>query len=151
LGAVVFVSILNPWSLIPAALAAAWMLVVRSYFAQSSRDLKRLEGTSRSPIFSHLTSMIQGLQVIRSYRAEDTCLKEFSSHLNKNTRVKYSFIATIQWAGIRFDWISLSFIVLVTSFAMLFHATDDNFSAINIALTLTYSLNLVGLFQWTIR
>ncbi len=147
----IFVSILNPWSLLPAVFAALCMLIVRSYFAQGSRDLKRLEGTSRSPVFSHLTSMIQGLQVIRAYRAEDTCLKEFHSHLDKNTRVKYSSVATIQWAGIRFDWISLSFIALVTSFAMLFHTTNDNVSAVNIALILTYSLNLVGLFQWTIK
>jgi ATP-binding cassette subfamily C (CFTR/MRP) protein 4 len=127
------------------------MLIVRSYFAQGSRDLKRLEGTSRSPVFSQLSSIIQGLQVIRSYRAEETCLKEFYSHLDKNTRVKYSFVATIQWAGIRFDWVSLIFIALVTAFAMVLHTTNDNFSAINMALTLTYSLNLVGLFQWTIR
>ncbi len=147
----VFVSVLNPWSLLPAVLAALCMLIVRSYFAQGSRDLKRLEGTSRSPVFSQLSSIIQGLQVIRSYRAEETCLKEFYSHLDKNTRVKYSFVATIQWAGIRFDWVSLIFIALVTAFAMVLHTTNDNFSAINMALTLTYSLNLVGLFQWTIR
>ena len=127
------------------------MLIVRSYFAQSSRDLKRIEGNTRSPMFSQLAAVTQGLQVIRACHAEDICLSQFRSRLKENTRVKYLFAATQQWAGIRFDWISLLFIALVTAIAMLAQISHRGFSPVRIALTLSYSLNLVGLFQWTIR
>jgi hypothetical protein len=60
-------------------------------------------------------------------------------------------LVTSRWAAIRFDWISLSFIVLVTLLSMIVRITRRQFSAADIALTLSYSLNLMGLLQWTIR
>ena len=68
------------------------MLFIRYRFARCLRDLKRLEGITRSPIYSYLTSTIHGLKVIRSYHAENMCLSEFFSHLDDNTRVNYLFL-----------------------------------------------------------
>ncbi|CAF4607105.1 unnamed protein product, partial [Rotaria sp. Silwood2] len=67
LGTIVLVIFLNPWSFISAIIAASGMLFVRYRFAPCSRDLKRLVGTTRSPVYSQLTSTIHGLKVIRSY------------------------------------------------------------------------------------
>jgi ATP-binding cassette subfamily C (CFTR/MRP) protein 4 len=142
---------LNPWSLIPAAVAAIGMLFIRYRFARCSRDLKRLEGTTRSPIYSYLTSTIHGLKVIRSYHSEKTCLSEFFSHLDDNTRANYLFLTTSRWAAIRFDWITTLFIGIVTSMALIVRIAGRQFSAADIALTLAYSLTLTGIIQWTIR
>jgi ATP-binding cassette, subfamily C (CFTR/MRP), member 4 len=127
------------------------MLYVRHRYAQCFRDLARLEGTTRSPIYSHLTATIQGLKVIRSYHAEQMCSAEFLSHVDNSTRVYYLYSVASLWAAIRFDWISISFIVLVTLLSILARITGRHFTVADIALTLSYSLNLVGLFQWTIR
>ncbi|CAF4234850.1 unnamed protein product, partial [Rotaria sp. Silwood2] len=151
LGVIVLVSWLNPWSFIPATIAAIAMLYIRHCFAQCSRDLKRLEGITRSPFYSYLTSTIHGLKVIRSYHAEKICLKEFFSHLDDNTRTNYLFLTTNRWAAIRFDWITLFFVSIVTLLAIIVRVIGRQFSAADIALTLSYSLNLMGLLQWTIR
>ncbi|CAF3238457.1 unnamed protein product [Rotaria sp. Silwood2] len=151
LGAITLVGILNPLAFIPAVMAAIAMLFLRYLFAQCLRDLKRIEGVTRSPVYSQLTSTIHGLKVIRSYHAENICSNEFLHNLNDNTRVNYLLITTNRWAAIRFDWIALCFIVLVTLLAMIVRLTQRQFSASDIALTLSYSLNLMGLLQWTIR
>jgi ABC-type multidrug transport system fused ATPase/permease subunit len=127
------------------------MLFIRHRFAQCSRDLKRLENITRSPIYSYLTSTIHGLKVIRSYHAENICSKEFYSYLDDNTRANYLFLTTNRWVAFRFDWITLFFISIVTSLALIVHITSRQFSAADIALTLAYSLSLMGLIQWTIR
>lgn len=150
-GIITLVGILNPLAFIPAALAAGAMLFIRSRFAQCLRDLKRIEGVTRSPVYSQLTSTIHGLKVIRSYHAENICSKEFLRNLDDNTRVNYLLLTTNRWAAIRFDWISLGFIVIVTFLAMIARITHQQFSVVDIALTLSYSLNLMGLLQWTIR
>jgi ATP-binding cassette subfamily C (CFTR/MRP) protein 4 len=147
---IALVSWLNPWALIPAVAAAIAMLFLRHHFARCSRDLKRLEGTTRSPVFSYLTSTIHGLKVIRSYHAEKTCLFEFFSRLDDNTRASYLFLTTNRWVAIRFDWIALSFISIVTILAMTVRITGRQFSAADIALTLSYSLSLTTIFQWTV-
>ena len=151
LGVLALVSWLNPWSFLPSIIAMISMLFLRHRFAQCSRDLKRLESICRSPIYSYLSSTISGLQVIRSYRAESICSKKFSSHLDDNTRVSLLIITSNRWIGFRFDWITLIFIALVTILALIARIIGEQFSAADIALTLSFSLNLMGLLQWTIR
>jgi hypothetical protein len=51
----------------------------------------------------------------------------------------------------RFDLLSLIFIGLITALALIARISLFKFTAVDIALTLSYSLNLMGLFQWTIR
>ncbi|CAF3348753.1 unnamed protein product [Rotaria sp. Silwood2] len=151
LGTIVLVIFLNPWSFISAIIAASGMLFVRYRFAPCSRDLKRLVGTTRSPVYSQLTSTIHGLKVIRSYHAENICSEEFHYHLDNNTRVSFLITTLNRWSAMRFDWVSLIFIALVIILAIIVRINQHQFSVVEIALTLTYSLNLMGLFQWTIR
>jgi ATP-binding cassette subfamily C (CFTR/MRP) protein 4 len=145
------VGIINPWAFIPAGIAASGMFFVRYQFAGCSRDLKRLAGTTRSPLYSQMTSTIHGLKVIRSYHAENICTKEFHDHLNDIIKVDYLTVTLNRWSAMRFDWVSLIFIALVTLFAMIARVTQQRFSVVEIALTLTYSLGLMGLLQLTIR
>ena len=127
------------------------MIFIRHRFARCLRDLKRIEGVSRSPVYSYLTSTIHGLKVIRSYHAEQMCSAEFLSHLNDNSRVNYLIVTVNRWAAIRFDWVTVSFIGLVTGLAMVVRVVQNYLSAADIALILAYSLNLMGTLQWTIR
>jgi hypothetical protein len=151
LGTVILIGWLNPWSFIPAAIAAGGMLFIRSRFAKCSRDLRRLESVTRSPIYSYVASTIQGVIVIRSYHAEHLCSAEFLSHLDDNTRVNYLLLTVTRWAAMRFDCITLAFITLVILLVMILHITLHNFSTVDISLILSYSLSLVSLLQWTIR
>lgn len=148
---IILVGVLNPWSFIPAVMAAFGMFYLRHRYASCSRDLKRLAGTTRSPVYSQLTSTINGLKVIRSYRAENISSKEFSYHLDNNTRVCYLITTLNRWSAMRFDWVTLTFITFVMVFAIIVRINQYQFSAVEIALTLSYSVTLMGIFQYTIR
>jgi ATP-binding cassette subfamily C (CFTR/MRP) protein 4 len=151
LGAVILIGILNPWSFIPAVIGIIGMLIVRYRFSRCSRDLKRLAELTRSPMYSYLSSTIHGLKVIRSYHAEQMCSKEFLSYLDNHSRASFLTEATERWAAMRFDGILLIFFTLVTIFSMLVRIYKQELSTADIALTLSYSLSLMGLFEWTIR
>ncbi|CAF1179879.1 unnamed protein product, partial [Adineta ricciae] len=151
LGFVVLIGILNPWAFIPALFAGVGMLFIRYHFARCLRDLKRIEGVTRSPIYSQLSSTIYGVKVIRSYHAEKIAHNEFHRHMDDNTRVNYLLLTMNRWVAIRFDWIAFAFISIVTILAMVVRLTQQAFSAADIALTLSFGLNLMGLVQWTIR
>ena len=127
------------------------MFYLRRRFASCSRNLKRLLGTTRSPMFSQLSSTIHGLKVIRSYHAENISSKEFFHHLDNNMRVGYLISVLNRWSSIRFDWISLIFTAMVIILAVIARLTHHQFSTVDIALMLIYSLNLVDVFNWTIR
>ena len=151
LGTVILVGVLNPWAFIPAIMGVCVMCVIRYRFAQCSRDLKRLEGVTRSPIYSHLNSTIHGLPVIRSYHVEDLCSQEFLRFIDENSRVHFMIMTKDRWAAMRFDGVCSLFLAMVTVLGLLARIHQQSFSAADIALTLSYSLSLMGLFQWTIR
>ena len=147
----VLVGLLNVWAFVPAVFAACAMLLIRSRFAPCLRDLKRIEGLTRSPVYSQLSSTIHGLKVIRSYHAENIAVKEFSHNVDQNTRAAYLLLVANRWAAIRFDWTALFFIITVTILSVVAHLMERSLSTIDIALTLSYSLSLMSLVQWMIR
>jgi ATP-binding cassette subfamily C (CFTR/MRP) protein 4 len=127
------------------------MFILRYVFVPCSRDLKRLSGTTRSPVYSHLSSSIRGLKVIRSYHAERMCYDEFARYLDDNTRTTFLLTVLARWAALRFDLISTIFIAVVTILSLVARNTQGQFSTADIALTLSLSIHLMGLLQWTIR
>ena len=147
----IFVGILNIWSFIPAVIGMIGMIIVRHHFAACSRDLKRLEGANQSPIYSYLSSTINGLKVIRSHHVEQMCSKEFLSHLSNYTQAFFLIVVTERWAAMRFDGVSLIFVILVTFSSMFVRMYSQQISTADIALTLSFALTLMGLVQWTIR
>lgn len=64
------------------------------FYVATSRQLKRLESISRSPIFSHFSETVTGTSVIRAYgRMED--FKVFSdSKVDTNQKSSYPYIAS---------------------------------------------------------
>lgn len=142
---------INPWSLIPAVITLLAMLYIRSRYAPCSRDLKRLVGISRSPYYTHFTSTIHGLEVIRSYRAEQTSREEFCARIDVNTGAEYLLTTANRWAAIRFDWSTSFFVIAVTFFAVIVRTFGQQISSGDIALTLGFSTSLMGLIEWVIR
>ena len=57
-----------------------------------SRSVKRLEGITKSPIFSQLSSSLIGLSSIRAFKAEDMMINEFDHHQDIHTSAFFSAI-----------------------------------------------------------
>uniref|UniRef100_H2LF23 Cystic fibrosis transmembrane conductance regulator n=1 Tax=Oryzias latipes TaxID=8090 RepID=H2LF23_ORYLA len=80
LGVVAVAASVIPWILIPMLPLLLVFIFLRRYFLKTSREVKRLEGTTRSPVFSHLSSSLQGLWTIRAFGAEERFQREFDAH-----------------------------------------------------------------------
>ncbi|GFS16349.1 multidrug resistance-associated protein 4-like [Elysia marginata] len=147
-GFVVVACAFNPWVFIPVLPLLVIFIIVRRYYAQTSRSVKRLEGTTRSPVFSHLSATLQGLHTIRAMHMEQQLAAEFDAHQDLHTEAWFLFLATSRWLGIRLDCLSACFVICVVYFSLLVSGTmDPGF----VGLSVVYSMNLMGLFQWTVR
>uniref|UniRef100_A0A3P9DJ88 Multidrug resistance-associated protein 4 n=1 Tax=Maylandia zebra TaxID=106582 RepID=A0A3P9DJ88_9CICH len=137
-----------PLILIPVVPLLIIFLYLRSFYLRTSRDLKRLESTTRSPVFSHLSLSLQGLSTIRALKAEERLKKAFDAHQDLHSEAWFLFLMTSRWFALRLDSICSIFITL-TAFGcvLLRHGLEAG----EVGLVLTYAVTLIGNFQWTVR
>ena len=50
----------RPWVVLPTIALGVIFLWLRSFYMHSSRDIKRMEGIAKSPVFSHFSTSLQG-------------------------------------------------------------------------------------------
>lgn len=148
LGVIAVAVSIIPWILIPVVPLLLVFLYLRRYFLQTSRDIKRLESTTRSPVFSHLSSSLQGLWTIRAFGAEERFQKAFDAHQDLHSEAWFLFLTTSRWFAVRLDGIC-SIFVTVTTFGCLL--LRDQLDAGSVGLALSYSVTLMGMFQWGVR
>ncbi|XP_050313562.1 probable multidrug resistance-associated protein lethal(2)03659 [Anthonomus grandis grandis] len=148
LGIIVVVAIVSTWLLLPTCVVAIIFYFMRIFYLKTSRSVKRLEGTTRSPVFSHLNATLQGLTTIRAFRAENILSQEFDNHQDLHSSAWFEFIATSRAFGYWLDLVCIIYIALVTfSFLLL---GNESFGG-NVGLAITQAIGLTGMFQWGMR
>ena len=75
--AVLVPAVANFWVLFIAIPFFLIFVFLTNYYMRSSRELKRLELICRSPVFSHFSETMAGLDTIRSLRMENYFVNEF--------------------------------------------------------------------------
>lgn len=99
-----------------------WFFVsVRGVFVTSTRELKRLEGLARSPIFAMLSEALSGVATIRANNRLQFFQTKFEAIHDAHTRAFFPFIGSSRWFGFRMDAIVYIFLVFACFFSVLFH------------------------------
>ncbi|XP_041354291.1 ATP-binding cassette sub-family C member 4-like [Gigantopelta aegis] len=148
LGIVVVTGAVNPWVFIPVGPLGVLFIVVRQYYLRTSRSVKRLEATCRSPVFSHLSASLQGLHTIRAFGMQSKFMQEFDAHQDLHTEAWFLFLSTSRWLAVRLDWLCVTFVTAVTMCSVI---ASENLDAGLVGLSVTYAMTLMGLFQWGVR
>uniref|UniRef100_A0A6Q2XJP2 ATP-binding cassette, sub-family C (CFTR/MRP), member 4 n=1 Tax=Esox lucius TaxID=8010 RepID=A0A6Q2XJP2_ESOLU len=148
IGVIAVAASVIPWILIPLVPLVIVFLFLRRYFLQTSRDVKRLEATTRSPVFSHLSSSLQGLWTIRAFRAEERFQTVFDANQDLHSESWFLFLVTSRWFAVRLDGMC-SIFVSITAFGCIL--LRDQLEAGSVGLALSYAVTLMGMFQWGVR
>uniref|UniRef100_A0A8C5BX33 Cystic fibrosis transmembrane conductance regulator n=1 Tax=Gadus morhua TaxID=8049 RepID=A0A8C5BX33_GADMO len=146
IGVIVVSAMVVPWILILVVPLLIIFLFLRRYFLQTSRDIKRLEGTTRSPVFSHLSSSLHGLWTIRAFRAEQRFQNVFDAHQDLHSVTWYLFLTSSRWFALRLDLLCAVFVKFPFCTSMVL-----DLGAGDVGLALSYAITLMGMFQWGVR
>lgn len=137
---VVMLAVLVP---VMIAYVFCWM-----YFQRTSRELKRLDSISRSPVYAHFSQSLNGISSIRAYRAEEATKRTSHDKLDANIQVNLAMFSANRWLGVRLEMLG-SLVVLACALLLIFQR--DNFSASLSGLVLSYALQVTGLFIRMVR
>jgi len=115
---------------------------------RTSRELKRLDSISKSPIFAHFSETLSGLSIIRAYKRITMFVEENEHKLNENAKAYFSLFASNRWLAIRLEFIGYSVVTLAALFAVFGKGTINPGLA---GLAMSYSLSLTGLLNMAVR
>ncbi|XP_013178006.1 PREDICTED: multidrug resistance-associated protein 1 isoform X2 [Papilio xuthus] len=122
--------------------------VIQRFYVATSRQLKRLESVSRSPIYSHFGESITGATTIRAYGVTNRFVEESERGVDHNQSCYYPSCIANRWLAVRLEMIG-NFIIF---FAALFAVLDR--SSTNpglVGLSVSYALQITQTLNWLVR
>ena len=137
-----------PWFAIAVPFAfVIFYLLIRAYMP-SSRYIKRIEGTSRSPALSAFQTAMGGLTTLRAYGRLGFFQSLFFTANDLTTNALLHSTCTQRWMGLRMDWVAS---VWVGVASVLCIALQDELGPSLVGLCLSQSLSFTGLLQFAVR
>jgi ATP-binding cassette subfamily C (CFTR/MRP) protein 4 len=138
----------RPWVILPTVILGVLFVFLRRFYMASARDIKRIEGIAKSPVFSQLSTSLHGLTTIRAFAAQPLLRAEFDRLQDLHTSAWFAFISATRWFGVWLDWIVVVYLGLVVySFLLL----GDTLPGGEVGLAISSCIMLTGMLQWGVR
>nr|XP_060497769.1 ATP-binding cassette sub-family C member 2 [Panthera onca] len=121
---------------------------VQMLYVATSRQLKRLDSVTRSPIYSHFSETVSGLSVIRAFEHQQRFLKHNEVGIDTNQKCVFSWIVSNRWLAVRLELIG-NLIVFFASMMMVIYR--DTLSGDTVGFVLSNALNITQTLTWLVR
>ncbi|XP_017978946.1 PREDICTED: ABC transporter C family member 13 isoform X3 [Theobroma cacao] len=89
------------------------------FYRSTSRELRRLDSVSRSPIYASFTETLDGSSTIRAFNSEDYFLARFTELVAQYQITSYSELTASLWLSLRLQLIAASIISFVAVMAVI--------------------------------
>ncbi|KAJ8304060.1 hypothetical protein KUTeg_017643 [Tegillarca granosa] len=126
--------VINPWLILPLLPIIIVVFLIRYYAIQTTRDMKRIEAKTfmqgeeyqysyfhaeiddRSPVYSHVSDTLIGLQSIRALKLNTEFVKSFDDHVNRHTISWFLYLTTYRWFSVRSLFAVMTSVERVTAY-----------------------------------
>ncbi|XP_028942698.1 canalicular multispecific organic anion transporter 1 isoform X2 [Antrostomus carolinensis] len=142
------ISLATPFfALVIIPLSIFYYFVLR-FYVSTSRQLRRLDSVTRSPIYSHFGETVSGLSVIRAYGHQERFLQQNESTIDINQKSVYSWIISNRWLAIRLEFVG-SLVVFFS--ALLAVISKGTLEGGIVGLSVSSALNVTQTLNWLVR
>uniref|UniRef100_A0A8B9G8H3 Canalicular multispecific organic anion transporter 1 n=1 Tax=Amazona collaria TaxID=241587 RepID=A0A8B9G8H3_9PSIT len=135
------------FALIIIPLGIFYYFVLRFYIS-TSRQLRRVDSVTRSPIYSHFGETVSGLSVIRAYGHQARFLQQNEITMDINQKAVYSWIISNRWLAIRLEFVG-SLVVFFS--ALLAVISKGTLEGGIVGLSVSSALNVTQTLNWLVR
>ena len=85
--AILVPTVTNPWLIFGVVPLTVFVMYIARYYLKTSRQLKRLESVCRSPVFSHISETLNGLDTIRTRGRQSDFINRFCRFVQHHTLI----------------------------------------------------------------
>ena len=156
LAAVVTVSALLPFFTVVIPPVLFFSRLAYRRYVKLSREVKRLDGITRSPVVSHFGVTLAGAPCVRAFAAQERFSVEFHMLLNRNNVAHWTFVASGRWLGIRMDALASLAAGVASACVLGAHVNGGDLAGTFVApglagMALVASLTFAGTLQYATR
>uniref|UniRef100_A0A8C6A8S4 Multidrug resistance-associated protein 1 n=1 Tax=Marmota marmota marmota TaxID=9994 RepID=A0A8C6A8S4_MARMA len=118
------------------------------FYVASSRQLKRLESVSRSPVYSHFNETLLGVSVIRAFEEQERFIRQSDLKVDENQKAYYPSIVANRWLAVRLECVGNFIVFFASLFAVI---SRHSLRAGLVGLSVSYSLQITAYLNWLVR
>eukprot|EP00668_Euglena_longa_P015617 GGOE01019733.1.p1 GENE.GGOE01019733.1~~GGOE01019733.1.p1 ORF type:complete len:1708 (+),score=434.21 GGOE01019733.1:758-5125(+) len=102
---VVLIGLNTPHALVILVPVFFAFLRIQARYRRAAREIKRMESTSRSPIYAHYGETLSGIATIRAFGAEQHMEEINVQHLLENQRFQWASAALNRWLNMKLEFL----------------------------------------------
>uniref|UniRef100_A0A8C1UB62 Multidrug resistance-associated protein 1 n=1 Tax=Cyprinus carpio TaxID=7962 RepID=A0A8C1UB62_CYPCA len=121
---------------------------VQRFYVASSRQLKRLESVSRSPVYTHFNETLLGTSVIRAFGEQQRFITESDGRVDHNQKAYFPSIVANRWLAVRLEFVGNCIVTFAALFAVM---ARDSLSPGIMGLSISYALQVTASLNWLVR
>ena len=148
LGTIFIVSYGTPLFLTVCPILFLIYFAAQRFYIPASRQLKRLESTTRSPIYSLFSESIAGVTTIKAYDRQDDFITRIFRLVDENVACYFPNMVSNRWLAIRLEFVGNSIMFFAALFAII-NAKDMEPGTIG--LTLSAAMQITQTLNWMVR
>uniref|UniRef100_A0A8C6MW78 ABC-type glutathione-S-conjugate transporter n=1 Tax=Mus spicilegus TaxID=10103 RepID=A0A8C6MW78_MUSSI len=136
----IFIIIIIPLSIL--------YISVQVFYVATSRQLRRLDSVTKSPIYSHFSETVSGLPVIRAFEHQQRFLANSEKQIDTNQKCVFSWITSNRWLAIRLELVGN---LIVFCSALLLVIYKNSLTGDTVGFVLSNALNITQTLNWLVR
>eukprot|EP00026_Physarum_polycephalum_P000567 Phypoly_transcript_00568.p1 GENE.Phypoly_transcript_00568~~Phypoly_transcript_00568.p1 ORF type:complete len:1446 (+),score=231.52 Phypoly_transcript_00568:83-4339(+) len=145
---VTVIVVVTPLFLVPLLPIVYVLYYLHQYYMTSSREVKRLDSISKSPIYALFSETLNGLTTIRSFEMLPAFISDNNYKIDRNMKALFVVNAITRWFTIRLELLTSFTISLEVLFCILLRETIPSAMA---GLALSYALQLAVPLNYLVR
>ena len=122
--------------------------IFQKFYIDTSRQLRRLESLTRSPIFAFFGETFSGQSTIRAYNEEKRFISETESKVDFNQAVSYQGLIANRWLAIRLEIVGSFLVFFAALFAVL---SRESITEAVVGLSISYALQISQTMGFFVR
>lgn len=144
----VLIVVITPGFLLFAFIIAFLYYLVGVFYLTLSRELKRYESITKSPIHQHFSESLNGVATIRAYGVESRFMKQNLNAIDNNNRPFFYLWVANRWLAFRIDLVGSLVMLFAGIFVLLSIGKIDAGLA---GLSLSYAISFSESALWIVR